>query len=112
MNSAGGNFSFAAGTQATIPVSAPGSFLWSDSQGPATLPANAHDQFVVASTNGIEASDATYLSTEQKIQSLTSQRDALVQQMKDVLDGTTNGHAEQLIHDGQSLLQQAAALAS
>ena len=67
---------------------------------------------IVASTNGIEASDATYLSTEQKIQSLTSQRDALVQQMKDVLDGTTNGHAEQLIHDGQSLLQQAAALAS
>ncbi|TMM13471.1 MAG: hypothetical protein E6F98_06090 [Actinobacteria bacterium] len=67
---------------------------------------------IVASTNGIEASEATYLSTEQKIQSLTSQRDALVQQMKDVLDGTTNGHAEQLIHDGQSLLQQAAALAS
>jgi arylsulfatase A-like enzyme len=66
---------------------------------------------IVASTNGIKASDATYLATEQQIKSLTAQRDALVQQMRDVLDGTTVGHREQLIHDGQTLLAQAAALA-
>jgi hypothetical protein len=52
-NNADGNFSFAAGRQASIPASAPGSFLWSDSTGPVTLPAAGHDQFIVASTNGI-----------------------------------------------------------
>ena len=67
---------------------------------------------IVASTNGIESNDATYLSTEQSIQSLTSQRDALVAQMRDVLNGVTVGHREQLIHDGQSLLADAAALAA
>jgi hypothetical protein len=66
---------------------------------------------IVASTNGIKADDATYLWTEQQIQALTSQRDALVQQMKDVLDGSADGHREQLIRDGQNLLDQAAALA-
>ncbi|HXH96034.1 MAG TPA: hypothetical protein VNH40_02395 [Gaiellaceae bacterium] len=66
---------------------------------------------IVASTIGIESDDATYLSTEKSIQSVTSQRDALVQQMKDVLDGTAGGHAEQLIRAGQALLAQAAALA-
>jgi hypothetical protein len=66
---------------------------------------------IVASTNGIKASDATYLATEQQIQSLTAKRDALVQQMRDVLDRTAVGHREQLIHDGQTLLAEAAALA-
>jgi len=38
---------------------------------------------IVASTNGIKADDTTYLSIEQQIQQLTTQRDALVQQMKE-----------------------------
>src|SRR6266849_894222 len=67
---------------------------------------------IVASTNGIKADDTTYLATENAIQSLTSQRDALVAQMRDVLDGSAVGHREQLIHDGQSLIDQAASLAS
>jgi len=67
---------------------------------------------IVASTNGIKADDSTYLATENAIQSLTSQRDALVAHMKDVLDGGSVGHREQLVHDGQDLLAQAAALAS
>ncbi len=67
---------------------------------------------IVASTNGIKADNATYLATENAIQALTSQRDALVAQMKDVLDGSSVGHREQLIHDGQDLLAQAAALAA
>jgi arylsulfatase A-like enzyme len=66
---------------------------------------------IVASTNGIKADDATYLATEQSIQSLTSQRDALAAQIRDVLNGGSTGHREQLIHDGQDLLAQAAALA-
>jgi len=32
--------------------------------------------------------------------------------MKDVLDGSSVGHREQLIHDGQDLLAQAAQLAN
>jgi hypothetical protein len=67
---------------------------------------------IVASTNGIKSNDTTYLATEQAIQSLTSQRDALVAQMRDVLNGVTVGHREQLIHDGQTLLANAAALAA
>ena len=66
---------------------------------------------IVASTNGIKADDGTYLSTEQQIQQLTFQRDRLVQRIKDVLDGSANGHREQLIHDGQTLLGQARMLA-
>jgi len=66
---------------------------------------------IVASTNGIKADDATYLSMEQQIQGLTSQRDGLIQQMKDVLDGSANGHREQLIQQGLSLLGAARALA-
>ena len=66
---------------------------------------------IVASTNAIEADDSTYLSTERQIQTLTSQRDALVQQMKDVLDGSANGHREQLIQQGSSLLAAAKELA-
>jgi hypothetical protein len=64
---------------------------------------------IVASTNGIKSNDTTYLATEQDIQSLTSQRDALVAQIRDVLDGKTVGHREQLIYDGQDMLAQAAA---
>jgi endosialidase-like protein len=52
-NQALGNNSFAGGYGATIPADAPGSFLWSDNTGPATLPAGAANQFIVASTNGI-----------------------------------------------------------
>jgi len=59
---------------------------------------------IVASTNGIQATDATYLATENAIQALTSQRDALVDQMRNLLDGGAVGHREQLIHDGQALL--------
>jgi hypothetical protein len=69
---------------------------------------------IVASTNGIKSmstNDAVYRSTEQQIQHLASARDALVQQMKDLLDGSAQGHREQLLRDGQSLLDQAAALA-
>jgi hypothetical protein len=66
---------------------------------------------IVASTNGIKADDPTYLETERAIQSLTLQRDALVQQMKDVLDGSANGHREQLVREGRNLLEAAQALA-
>ena len=66
---------------------------------------------IVASTKGIAANDTTYLATEQQIQALTTRRDALAAQMKDVLDGSATGHREQLIHDGQTLLDDAAALA-
>jgi hypothetical protein len=52
-NTAAGDYSFAAGWKATIPASAPGSFLWSDSTGPVTLPDGAHDQFIAVATNGI-----------------------------------------------------------
>jgi hypothetical protein len=66
---------------------------------------------IVASTNGIKADDATYLATERQILQLASQRDALVQPMKNILDGSANGHQEQLIRDGRSLLSAARALA-
>jgi hypothetical protein len=66
---------------------------------------------IVASTKGIKADNATYLSTENAIKSLTTKRDSLVDQMRDVLTGAANGHREQLMSDGQDLLAQAAALA-
>lgn len=66
---------------------------------------------IVASTNAIKADDTTYLSVEQKIQSLTAQRDSLAQQMKDVLDGSVAGNIQQLIADGGKLLDAAQALA-
>jgi len=66
---------------------------------------------IVASTAGIKANDATYQSTETAIQSLTSERDALVVRMRDVLTGTAHGHREQLIRQGRDLLDRAAALA-
>jgi hypothetical protein len=67
---------------------------------------------IVASTRGIKADNTAYLSTENAIKSLTAKRDALVDQMRAVLTGAANGHQEQLIHDGQELLAQAAALAA
>jgi hypothetical protein len=66
---------------------------------------------IVASTNGIKADDATYLSTERQIQQLAALRDALAQRMKDVLNGSDEGHGEQLIRDGQRLLAAAKSLA-
>jgi len=66
---------------------------------------------IVASTAGIKADDATYLSTEQSIQDLAGRRDALVDQIQAVLRGTATGHQEQLIHQGQTLLDEAASLA-
>ena len=66
---------------------------------------------IVASTNGIRADDDTYRSTERAIQSLTAQRDTLVGDMRDVLDGSANGHREQLTRHGEALLARAAALA-
>lgn len=81
---------------------------------------------IVASTAAIKADDATYLSVEQKIQALTTQRDALAQQMKDVLDPQPIGegrgeHDEarfgpkgpsvQLIGEGLKLMAAAQALA-
>jgi hypothetical protein len=77
-------------------------------------PYGAFDHFlVVASTNGIKADDATYLSTEQAIQSLTTARDALVAQIRDVLNGGGHGHggSGKLIHQGFELFARAAALA-
>jgi hypothetical protein len=54
---------------------------------------------------------STYVSMEPQIQSLTVRRDALVQQMKDVLDGSARGHREQLIQQGRNLLAAAQTLA-
>jgi hypothetical protein len=68
---------------------------------------------IVASTNGIKASDAVYLDTEQKIQALTTRRDALAAAMKDALHGTDwdDQSAKTLIRQGLELLAQARALA-
>jgi hypothetical protein len=64
-----------------------------------------------------DAGDATYNSIEGQIQSLTSQRDALVGQMNALLDGAEfngqafgDGLARALIAQGQNLLDQANAL--
>jgi hypothetical protein len=67
---------------------------------------------IVASTKGIKGDDSTYLATERAIQSLASQRDTLVAQMQAVLDGGAVGHREQLIREGRTLLDEAAALAA
>ena len=42
---------------------------------------------------------------------LVCRRDTLVQQMKDVLDGSANGHREQLVQQGRDLLAAAQSLA-
>ena len=62
---------------------------------------------IVASTNGIKSDDATYQATEKAIQSLAARRDALVAQMRDVLNGGRRGHSEQLIRQGSELLGRA-----
>jgi hypothetical protein len=67
---------------------------------------------IVASTNGIKADDGFYLKMEQKIQLMTAWRDVLVQQMKNVLDGSADGNREQLIQQGRSLLASAQLLAT
>jgi hypothetical protein len=67
---------------------------------------------IVASTNGIKSDDNAYVSTERAIQSLASERDGLVAQMRDVLTGGATGHREQLIQQGRDLLARAAALAA
>jgi hypothetical protein len=66
---------------------------------------------IVASTRGIKADDATYLATERAIQQLTARRDQLAAQMKNVLGGSGNGHGEQLVGEGHSLLEEARQLA-
>jgi hypothetical protein len=66
---------------------------------------------IVASTRGIKADDSTYLKTERAIQRLTAERDALVAQIKNVLDGSGKGHGEQFVGEGRRLLQQAEELA-
>jgi len=67
---------------------------------------------IVASTTGIKADDAAYVATENAINALTAERDALTLEMRDVLTGASNGHQEQLIKRGQDLLEQAKALTS
>jgi hypothetical protein len=65
---------------------------------------------IVASTNGIKSDDATYAATEKAIQSLATRRDALVLQIRGVLNGAGHGHSEQLIRQGWELLGRAWAL--
>jgi hypothetical protein len=67
---------------------------------------------IVASTNAIKSDDSTYLSKESSIRSLTSERDALVEQIRDNLTGADHGHGEQLIRKGRDLIARAAALAA
>jgi hypothetical protein len=64
-----------------------------------------------------DAGDATYLSIEGQIDSLTTQRDALAAQMKALLEGAefngqpfSSAQAQFLIAQGQALLAQASAL--
>ena len=70
------------------------------------------NSLIVASTNGIKADDGSYLKMEQKIQAMTAWRDVLAQQMKDALDGSTNGNQQQLIQQARSLLASAQLLAT
>jgi hypothetical protein len=65
---------------------------------------------IVASTNGIKSGDATYLATDMAIQSLAAERDALVLQIRGVLNGDTHGHSGQLIRQGAQLIGRAFAL--
>jgi hypothetical protein len=73
---------------------------------------------IVASTNAIKSDDVTYLSVEQQIQQLTTERDRLVHRMSDVLndsDDEAHGHGERdrgdLLREGWKLLERARALA-
>jgi hypothetical protein len=65
---------------------------------------------IVASTNGIKSDDTTYVATEQAIQSLAAQRDALALQIRGVLYGTAHGHGQQLIRQAFELFGRAFAL--
>lgn len=65
-----------------------------------------------------DAGDATYSAIEGQIQSLTAQRDSLASQMKALLTGAefdsqnfSAAQAQSMINQGQSLLDQASALA-
>ena len=51
------------------------------------------------------------VTMEQQIQQFTSERDDLVQRIKDVLDGSADGDRERLLHDGHRLLEEARDLA-
>ena len=71
-----------------------------------------------ALASGDPQDDTTYTSIEGQIQSLTSQRDALVAQMIGLLEGAefnnqvfTDAQAQSLIAQGEALLNQAKALA-
>ena len=75
---------------------------------------------IVASTNGIKSDDSTYLSTDEAIQSLAAQRDAVAGQIRNVLNGGSGGSwdrgrgrggSDELFHRGLALLERAAALA-
>jgi hypothetical protein len=72
---------------------------------------NFAHSLIVASTNAIKADDSTYLWRERRIQQLTSQRDEIVQRLKDLLEGSGDGHHEHLIRDGHNLLEAAQDLA-
>jgi len=72
-----------------------------------------------ALASGSTSDDSTYTSLESKIQSLTSQRDALAAQIKTALTNATfanqvltNAQAGSLVNQAKSLLDQAHALAS
>jgi type I phosphodiesterase/nucleotide pyrophosphatase len=75
---------------------------------------------IVASTNGIKSDDTTYLRTERAIQSLAAERDSLVTQIRDVLNGGSGGGGGrsrgrgdgELFHHGLALLERAEGLAS
>jgi hypothetical protein len=71
---------------------------------------------IVASTKGISSSDSVYLDMEQKIQDITTTRDALAAQMKDALNGDSQGNGDndgqKLVRRGLLLLAQARALAA
>ncbi len=77
---------------------------------------------LTASTHALasnDAGDATYTSIEGQIQSLTSQRDALAQQIKAALDAAafdgqplSSAQVQTWLDEAQSLQSQAAALAS
>ena len=72
---------------------------------------------LTVSTRALEGDDATYTDLENQLQALGSQRDALAGQMSAMLSAAAGGlaidqnQAENLIAQGQALLDQATALA-
>jgi hypothetical protein len=73
---------------------------------------------LMVSTRAIEGDDSTYLSLENQLQALGSQRDGVAGQMSAILNAAAGGQAidenqaKDLIAQGQAVLQQATALAS